>query len=188
MEETFLIVGLGNPGRRYEKTRHNVGFMVIDRLAAELGFQLKKGRGSYESGAGRWNDLSLVAAKPMTYMNNSGIAVAELFHYHRIELQRLLIISDDTELPFGRLRLRRKGSSGGHRGLESVIQHLKTNEFARLRIGIGAEFAKRDMADFVLSRFSKNEQEELEPILQKAVEAVLTFMRDGIDRAMNLYN
>jgi peptidyl-tRNA hydrolase, PTH1 family len=188
MSDTYLIVGLGNPGRRYEKTRHNAGFMVVDRLAAVLGAKFKKGRGVYEICDVRCNEASVLLAKPLTFMNNSGTAVAELVRYYQIDFSRLLVVLDEIELPFGRVRLRRQGNAGGHNGLSSIIQHLNTTSFARLRIGIGTEFAKRDMVDFVLSRFSRNEQEELDSVLATSVDAVLSFIRDGIDNAMNLYN
>lgn len=188
MSDTYLIVGLGNPGRQYDKTRHNAGFMVVDRLAQELGGKFKKGRGAYEISDGRWNEASVLLAKPLTFMNNSGMAVAELVRYYQIDISRLLIVSDEIDLTFGRIRLRPQGSAGGHNGLSSIIQYLNTTSFARLRIGIGTEFAKRDMVDFVLSRFSRNEQEELDPVLATSVGAVLSFIGDGIDTAMNLYN
>jgi len=188
VSDTYLIVGLGNPGRRYEKTRHNAGFMVVDHIAEMLGIQFKKGRGVYAICDGRWNEASILLAKPLTFMNNSGMAVAELVRYYQIDCSQLLVVLDEIELTFGRIRLRRQGSAGGHNGLSSIIQHLNTTSFARLRIGIGTEFAKRDMVDFVLSRFSRNEQKELDPVLATSVEAVLSFIRDGIDNAMNLYN
>ncbi|MDZ7314979.1 MAG: aminoacyl-tRNA hydrolase [candidate division KSB1 bacterium] len=187
MPSPFLIVGLGNPGRRYEKTRHNVGFMVVDRLAERWDVRFRK-LNSYELGEVLWKDERVFLAKPLTYMNNSGFAVSELVRYYRIELNRLLVILDDVELPFGRLRIRRQGSSGGHNGLDSIITQLGSKEFARLRIGIGNEYAKRDMVDFVLSPFSKNEQEELESVLIRAVEAVQVFIENGVDQAMNRFN
>lgn len=188
MAGTFMIIGLGNPGRQYEKTRHNAGFMAVDRVARELNGRFKKGRGLYEICDGRLNDHMVFLAKPLTFMNNSGTAAADLVRYYQIEFTHLLVIVDEIELPLGRIRLRRSGSAGGHNGLASIIRHLNTTDFARLRIGIGTEFAKRDMVDFVLSRFSKNEQEELDAVLDKCVQAVLTFIGDGIDKAMNLYN
>ncbi len=188
MSNKHLIVGLGNPGLKYRKTRHNIGFLVIDRLAKEKGARLKKGRGPYEIAEFQLDDRSVLLAKPLTFMNNSGQAVAELVNYFDIEFSHLLVILDEVELDFGRLRLRAQGSSGGHNGLGSIIQHLNTKLFARLRIGIGTEYAKKDMTKFVLSNFSRNEQKELDSILDQAVDAVLCFIRDGIDKAMNTYN
>ena len=188
MSETYLIVGLGNPGAEYAKTRHNIGFMVVDQLAAEQHVQFKKGRNSNEETRFQFNEKVILVAKPLTFMNNSGISVAGLLKYYDIALSRLLIVFDEVELPFGRLRLRKQGGSGGHNGLSSVIQHLNTKEFARLRIGIGTEYAKKDMTKFVLSNFSRNEQKELDTVLDTSVRAVLGFIRDGIDRTMNIFN
>lgn len=133
-------------------------------------------------------DNSAILIKPLTFMNNSGNAVAEVVNYYNIELSRLLVILDEIELSLGRLRLRAQGGSGGHNGLSSIIQNLNTKQFARLRIGIGTEYAKKDMTKFVLSNFTRNEQKELDTILDQAVDAVQTFMVDGIDKAMNRYN
>lgn len=188
MPDKFMIVGLGNPGRRYKKTRHNVGFMVIDRLADDQRVHLKKGRGTYEHGLWTYGGHSIILLKPLTFMNNSGIAVSEAVNYFNIELDRLLVVFDEIELPFGHLRLRRQGSSGGHNGLNSILQHLNTKMFARLRIGIGTEYAKKDMVNFVLSNFSRNEQKELDPVLDRSVEAIELFVDRGIDHAMNAVN
>ncbi len=183
-----LIVGLGNPGRKYKRTRHNLGFMVVDRLAEQKGLSYKKGRGAYETAGFVHNNQSIILAKPLTFMNNSGQAVAELVNYFDVDLSQLLIVFDDIELPFGRIRLRARGSSGGHNGLDSVLQHINTKNFARLRIGIGTEYAKRDMIKFVLSSFSRNEQKELDSIIDRSIDAILDFVEYGIDFTMNKYN
>ncbi len=183
----FLIVGLGNPGRKYMKTRHNIGFLVADECAARWAVKFRKGRGPYETAETQF-DEKVILAKPTTFMNNSGQAVIELMTYFNIAPEKTLIVYDDLDLPFGTLRLRAAGSAGGHNGLKSVIQHVNSKNLARLRIGIGTEFAKRDTTNFVLSRFSRNEQKELDSITSTAADAVEVFLRQGIDRAMNLFN
>ncbi|RLD14059.1 aminoacyl-tRNA hydrolase [candidate division KSB1 bacterium] len=188
MSSKYLLVGLGNPGLKYRKTRHNVGWIVIDRLAKQMGSRFKKGRGPYEITEISIDNNSVILIKPLTFMNNSGQAVAEVVNYYNIELSRLLVILDEIELSLGRLRLRAQGSSGGHNGLGSIIQHLNTKMFARLRIGIGTEFAKKDMTKFVLSNFTRNEQKELDIIIDQAVDAVRSFIADGVDKAMNTIN
>ena len=188
MSSKYLIVGLGNPGLKYRKTRHNIGWLAIDRLAIKMGARLKKGRGAYDIAEFTINNSAAILVKPLTFMNNSGQAVAEVVNYYNIDISRLLIILDEIELGVGRLRLRAQGSSGGHKGLGSIIQHLNTNLFARLRIGIGTEYAKKDMTKFVLSNFTRNEQKELDIILDQAVDAVQSFISDGIDKAMNTCN
>ena len=188
MSDRYLIAGLGNPGRKYQKTRHNIGFMTVDRLARSFHESFKKGKGPYQSCSIRSGDQVIICAQPMTFMNNSGMAVRELVHYFDIDLCRLLIIYDDADLLFGRIRMRKTGGAGGHNGVKSVIQHLNTKEFARLRIGIGSDIAKKDMINFVLSGFSKNEHKELDYILDKSVNAALCFVHDGIDTAMNQFN
>lgn len=188
MSSKYMLVGLGNPGLKYRKTRHNVGWLVIDRLAKQIGARFKKGRGPYEIAEISIDNNSVILIKPLTFMNNSGQAVAEVVNYYNIELSRLLVILDEIELSLGRLRLRAQGSSGGHNGLSSIIQHLNTKMFARLRIGIGTEYAKKDMTKFVLSNFSRNEQKELDIIINQAVDAARSFIADGIDKAMNTFN
>lgn len=183
-----MIIGLGNPGRKYRNTRHNVGFMTIDQMARSFHEKLKKGKGPYQSCKVIYRNQSIICAQPLTFMNNSGLAVRELVHYYDIDLSRLLVVYDDADLLFGHIRLRKTGGTGGHNGMKSVIQHLNTKEFARLRIGIGSDIAKKDMINFVLSGFSKNEQKELDFIIDESVNAALCFIRDGIDNAMNQCN
>jgi len=188
MSDKFLIVGLGNPGAEYEKTRHNIGFMVIDRIVQDVAVSLKKGRNAAVEASAQLAGQSIILAKPLTFMNNSGTAVASLVKYYDIELTRLLVVMDEVELPFGRLRIRMQGGSAGHNGMKSIIQHLNSQEFARLRIGIGTEYAKKDMTKFVLSNFSRNEQQELDLIVKASVDVVYSFIRDGIDKTMNTFN
>lgn len=190
MAERFLVAGLGNPGKRYAQTRHNAGFMVVDRLAEQFRISFKAGKGDYDvSEVARTSDAEreFFLLKPLTFMNESGIAVRHALEYFKIDLGKLLIVLDEFQLPFGKLRLRPQGSDGGHNGLASVIQHLGSQDFARLRIGVGREF-KGDSADFVLSRFSKNEQVELPAVIARAAEAALAFILHDMPRAMNDFN
>ena len=191
MSEKYLIAGLGNPGVRYAVTRHNVGFMVVDRLAERLNVGFRAGKGDYviaSSIQGMEMATDLLLLKPLTYMNNSGMAVRHAADYFRIDLARVLIVYDDFQLPLGKLRLRPGGSDGGHQGMASVIGHLGTEEVPRLRVGIGNQFEKGEMVDYVLSLFSKEEQEQLPATLDRAAEAVLGFAQDGIERAMSRFN
>lgn len=190
MAEKFLVAGLGNPGKRYAQTRHNVGFMAMDRLAEQFRISFKAGKGDYfvsdvaHTGDG---DREFILLKPQTFMNNSGIAVRHALDYFKVDLDKLLLILDEFQLPFGKLRLRAQGSDGGHNGLASVIQHLGSQDFARLRIGIGSE-AKGDSANFVLAKFSKSEQQELPALIARAAEAAVEFIRHDLPRAMNKFN
>lgn len=184
-----LIAGLGNPGREYAATRHNVGFMVIDRLARELGVVVEKKMFKALVGQGQLSEEKIVLAKPQTYMNLSGEAVGALLNWYKLTAADLVVIYDDLDLPPGRLRIRPGGGSGGHKGMQSIIQVLGTENFPRVRIGIGRP-ADPDFetADFVLSRFSPDEAEVIEKALDLAVEAVRSIVQDGVERAMNLYN
>jgi peptidyl-tRNA hydrolase, PTH1 family len=185
-----LIVGLGNPGSRYERTRHNAGFMVIDKLADELKIILRSGKGEYDIGNGSVDAERVSLVKPTTYMNNSGIAVREVAQFHKFDLKDVLIVCDDAALPVGTIRMRKSGSDGGQNGLKSVIFHLNSDQFPRLRIGIANEMMeKMDLADFVLSKFDKTESDTVLTALENSKNAVLDFIRSGdIDRCMNKYN
>jgi PTH1 family peptidyl-tRNA hydrolase len=178
-----LIVGLGNPGGDYAETRHNVGFMVLDRLAARAGaiFRAeKKWQAVVASTGNGW------LCKPQTYMNLSGESVSALGHYYKIEPSQVLVVLDDLALPLGRLRLREKGSAGGHNGLQSVIDHLGTNEVPRLRLGIGA--ASAEATGHVLGRFTAAERPVLEEAVARATDAIELAQTDGFPAAMNRYN
>ncbi len=183
----YLIVGLGNPGAEYERTRHNLGFMLIDKLAAEAGATVK--RGECRSLVGNVIESQRVLlAKPQTFMNLSGEAVGCLISKYELEPKTLVVISDDLALPFGSLRLRERGSAGGHNGLKSIIGALGTNEFVRLRIGIQPEHPLSDAKRFVLDEFSRTERESLPEILERAAEALRSVLRDGVAKAMSLHN
>ena len=185
-----LIVGLGNPGAEYEWTRHNLGFMLIDKLAAEADATIKRKECRSLVGSATIENERVRLVKPQTFMNLSGEAVACLLAKEEVNdvSQSLIVISDDLALPFGTIRLRERGSAGGHNGLKSIIGSIGTNEFMRLRIGIQPEHPINDAKAFVLDEFPKAQREEVEKILDKAADAVRTVLRDGIKQAMSVYN
>lgn len=186
----LLIVGLGNPGSEYEWTRHNLGFMLIDKLARESGTgPLRRLECQSLVGRAELEGATVELAKPQTYMNLSGDSVACLVKKRELNIaDQLLVISDDLALPFGRLRLRTRGSSGGQKGLGSIIQTLRTDEFIRLRIGIQPEHPVRNVANFVLEKFPQSTRDELEKVLDRSADALRAVIRDGIDKAMSAYN
>lgn len=184
----FLIVGLGNPGKRYEKTRHNLGFMVIDKLAQDMDLDLRAGEGEYLIATSSYKSKQVILAKPLTFMNLSGQAVADLVYKLSLPLSNLLIIIDDVNLPLGTLRLRKRGSDGGHKGLRSVIYHLNTEDFPRLRLGIGSQFLRGQIVEYVLSEFEPDEMEIVKEMVNRAKDAVLSFIDRGIDATMSEFN
>lgn len=184
----YLIIGLGNPGREYRDSRHNVGFMSVDRLCADIDIQVNRLQSKALIGTGRWQNRKIIIAKPQTYMNLSGQAVVQLLHFYKISLENLLVIHDDLDLPLGTLRMRPEGGPGGQKGLASIIQSLGTQKFARLRVGISRPPGKMDPADYVLQSFSKADQEILPEILKSAADAARTFILEGLQPAMNKYN
>ena len=185
-----LIVGLGNPGREYRDTRHNVGFMVIDEIARRHQLTLAMGPSQVPETfvAKKYGADALLVAKPLTFMNRSGDAVAALARYYDIAAGDLLVVVDEAALPFGRLRARARGSAGGHNGLKSVIERLGTTEFPRLRLGVGRGDLRRDLADHVLAKFEPDEYAELEGFITRAADAAEMFAVEGIDKVMNAYN
>src|SRR5919112_663521 len=185
----MLIVGLGNPGERYEWTRHNLGFMVVDLLARQAGAQVKRAEFRALVGRAELEGRVVELVKPQTYMNLSGESVACLLRKRAaLKPADVLVVSDDIALPFGSMRLRPSGSSGGQKGLKNIISALGTDQFPRLRVGIKPEHPVGDTAAFVLERFPKGQREEVEQILQRGAEALRAVIRDGIDKAMSLYN
>lgn len=184
----YLIVGLGNPGRRYKKTRHNIGFMVVDRILNASDCSLIKNDFYSEYAEINIDGKPVIIAKPQTFMNNSGEAVSELVHYFKIKRSQCLILYDDVDLLFGRIKIKGQGSSGGHNGLESIIQHLGTNRIARLRVGIGSEKAKKNMVKYVLSGFARKERKDLNNLLETSHNAVNSFIVEGLDKTMNIFN
>jgi PTH1 family peptidyl-tRNA hydrolase len=183
-----LIVGLGNPGRQYEGTRHNVGFEAVDLLARRHGLTWAAAPRGIDALSCKWNLTGAIVAKPLTFMNLSGGAIVGLLQFYKIELADLLVIVDEVQLEAGRIRLRPSGSAGGHNGLKSIIQSLGTEEFARLRIGVGRGDAQRDLADHVLSRVEPAEQPVIAEAIGRAADAAEVFVEEGIMSAMNRFN
>ena len=185
-----VIVGLGNPGREYRETRHNVGFMVVDELARRhhLTWAMAPGQLPETFVAKRFGEPSWLLAKPLTYMNRSGEAVGALARYYDIAPADVLIVVDEVQLPFTRLRARARGSAGGHNGLKSVIAGLGSTEFPRLRLGVGRGDGRRDLADHVLAKFEKGEQADLETFIARAADAAEMFAVADIGKVMNTYN
>ena len=185
----FLIVGLGNPGEKYEYTRHNAGFLTLDRLCVEENFKINKIK--YKSVIGEVNICShkCIAIKPQTFMNNSGEAVREAASFYKIPPERIIVIFDDISLPCGKLRIRRKGSDGGHNGIKSIIYHLGSDNFPRIKIGVGEKpHPDYDLADWVLSTFKKDEMEQFKNAVESACEAVRLITDGKTDVAMNKFN
>ena len=183
-----LVVGLGNPGRRYAHTRHNLGFRLLDRVADARGIRIGDDRCESLVGRGEWERETLVLAKPQTYMNHSGLAAAALLRRFRVQGEDLVVVYDDLDLPLGRLRVRCGGSAGGHRGLASILQHVAERDFVRLRLGIGRPPEGVDAVEYVLGRFSPEEQSALDEMLARAAEALETIILKGPVRAMEDYN
>lgn len=181
-----LIVGLGNPGSRYARTRHNVGFQCVDRLAEEYGWEFNRQQSKAMLASGLRGDLKVTLAKPMTYMNLSGHSVAPLAHFYRIEPQDILVICDELDLPLGRIRLRPAGGSAGQKGMSSIIESLGTDAFPRLRIGIGRP--RNEAVDHVLGRLSEADGIILSRVYDWAIDAVSVFFTEGIEAAMNEFN
>ncbi|HYX27687.1 MAG TPA: aminoacyl-tRNA hydrolase [Pyrinomonadaceae bacterium] len=184
----YLIVGLGNPGAEYERTRHNLGFMLINRLADESNAIVKRSECQSLIGNAVIENEPALLAKPQTFMNLSGDAVGCLTRKYEIETDSLIVISDDLALPFGSIRLRERGSAGGHNGLKSIIGASGTNEFTRLRIGIQPEHPINDAKRFVLDEFTRAEKESLPKLLERAAEALRAVLRDGVAKAMSRFN
>jgi PTH1 family peptidyl-tRNA hydrolase len=186
--ELYLIAGLGNPGAEYRHNRHNIGFMVIDSLAEAANIAVRRVEHRALVGKGSIERRRVLLVKPQTYMNDSGKAVASLLRFYKIPLEHLLVVHDDLDLPFGTLRLRPGGGTGGQRGMESIVSRLGTRDFARLRFGIGRPPGRMDPKDYVLHDFDSQEAAFLPEIRRTAVAAIRAFMTEGIQRAMNDFN
>jgi PTH1 family peptidyl-tRNA hydrolase len=193
--ETFLIVGLGNPGREYRKTRHNVGFMLLDQLAVKMHVRFMRLQSksliavaTIDSQILNIDSYKIILAKPQTFMNLSGRSVQGLLHFYKLPLTNLLVVHDDLDLPLGSIRIRPDGGSAGQKGMKSILEQLGTDEFARLRLGIGRPPGQIQAPDFVLQDFSNADLAIIQETLSRAVEAVLTFVSEGMDAAMNKYN
>lgn len=183
-----VIVGLGNPGQKYAGTRHNIGYELVDQLADQLSVRMGPGKGPFHIGDTHYHREKVILVKPTTYMNVSGDAVVQVLNWYKLEPSDCLVCYDDLNLDVGSIRLRPKGSAGGHNGIKDIIQKLGTDKFPRLRIGIGNDFRQGNQVDFVLSKFSKTERETIEETLRRAADAVLSYVDHGIDTAMNDYN
>ena len=185
----FLIVGLGNPDRRYEKTRHNVGFDTIDAIADRYGIPVKDKKHKALCGTGVINGTKVMLAKPQTYMNLSGESVAEILQFYKLDPDsRMLVIFDDISLDPGNLRIRKKGSAGGHNGIKNIIACTGTQGFIRIKIGVGQKPAGWDLADFVLSRFEEEDRKRVDAAIADAVDAAVLMIQGQADEAMNRYN
>lgn len=185
----YLIVGLGNPGLEYETTRHNAGFLALDVMQSKLNFQIKKIKFKSLVGECTVGDKKAIVIKPQTFMNNSGEAVRECAAFYKIPVENIIVLYDDISLDVGKMRIRRKGSAGGHNGIKSIIYHLGSDNFPRVKIGVGKKpHPEYDLAAWVLSNFTKDEQLVLEKTLPDAVEAAEMIMQGKTDRAMNLFN
>ncbi len=193
----MLIVGLGNPGAKYKSTRHNIGFMAVDYLAEANGIRFTKDTFKSQWGSAVILGRELILAKPVTFMNLSGVAVRSLSDYFHIEPKDIVVIYDDIDLEFGILRIRAKGGSGGHKGMESIIEHLGTKDFPRIRLGIGRPEMQGqgsrvkgqvEVADYVLSNFKPDEKDVLKQMLDRTNEAVDVILKDGVEKAMNKFN
>lgn len=186
---SWLIVGLGNPGGKYEGTRHNVGFMVVDQLADRGRFSVTRVKHHALTASAEIGGQGALVMKPTTYMNLSGEAVGEAARFYKLDPARVLIISDDVDLPLGKLRIRTGGSAGGHNGLKSIIQHLGSDQFPRLKVGVGGKpHPDYDMADWVLSKIQGEDEKVMGETLKRAADAVECLLRDGPQKAMNRFN
>ena len=190
MDQYYVIAGLGNPGTKYEGSRHNVGFAVIDALVDRYRLYDAERFGKCLMARGRIEGKKVILMKPMTYMNLSGEAIRQVADFYKIDVEdHLLVISDDIDLETGRLRIRKKGSAGGHNGLKNIISHLGTDAFTRIRVGVGAKpHPDYDLADFVLGHFTAEERKIMEEAENKAADAAVCFLTDGPDLAMNRFN
>lgn len=182
------IIGLGNPGKDYQRTRHNVGFMSVDKIAKDLNIELNKIKFKSVYADTNYKGEKVLLVKPQTFMNRSGEAVRELVNFYKLDPKDIIVIYDDVDIEFGEIRVRMKGSSGGHNGMKSIISQINSEDFSRIRIGVGTKHEAQNLANFVLSAFSKEELEDIEIATKNAGEAALTFVSQGIDKAMNSYN
>lgn len=187
-ESSYLLIGLGNPGREYQNNRHNFGFMFIDRLAVRLGARGLKVQSKAIVTSITYEDRRLILAKPQTYMNLSGQSAQGLLNFYKLPMENMLIAYDDLDIPFGTIRMRPGGGPGGQKGVASTIERLGTRDFARLRLGIGRPPGRMDPSAYVLQDFSREETKILSELLDRAADAALEFVLNGLDKAMNKYN
>lgn len=184
----YIIAGLGNPTKEYDKTRHNAGFGVVDELAERYNIDIGERKHRALCGKGVIEGHKVLLVKPQTFMNLSGESVWAVVDYYKIRPEELIVIYDDISLAPGQLRIRRKGSAGGHNGIKNIIAHLGTQEFSRIKVGVGEKPPRMDLKDYVLSRFSKGEQEQMDQAFKEAAQAAVMMMTEGVDKAMNHFN
>lgn len=184
----YIIAGLGNPTKEYDKTRHNVGFLAIDALADQYHIDVSEKKHKALCGRGAIEGQKVVLMKPQTFMNLSGESIRAAVDFYKVDPEDIIIIYDDISLEPGQLRIRLKGSAGGHNGIKNIIAHLGTQEFPRIKVGIGAKPPRMDLADYVLSRFSRGEQKLMDDAFKEAADAAVMMMTDGPERAMNHFN
>lgn len=183
----WMIVGLGNPGKKYSRSRHNIGFMVVEEIAKRYGIEFKEENGEYRIGKGLIDSEEVLLLEPLLYMNRSGIAVKDAMNKFNIPLENLVVVHDDIDMMTGKLRIKRRGSSGGHRGVESIIQSISSKDLVRLKIGIGREEGISE-EDYVLRRFRRDEIVLVKKAIERASDAVISILLDGLDKAMNTFN
>lgn len=188
LEDLFVVIGLGNPGKRFENTRHNVGFDAIDRLSLKHKIAVTKVKHKAVIGDGFIGDKKVLLVKPQTFMNLSGESVREIIEWYKVSVKNIIIIYDDIDLPVGKLRIRPKGSAGTHNGMRSVIYQIESDDFPRIRIGVNKPPQGWDLADFVLSKFSPDERKNVDMAIENAAEAVEVILKSGVDNAMNRFN
>ncbi len=184
----YVVVGLGNPGNKYENTRHNVGFDALDYLASRNNIQVNKIKFKSLCGEGRIGDEKVILLKPQTYMNNSGVAVLDIYNFYKLPIENIIVIVDDVDIEFATIRIKRKGSGGTHNGLKSIIYQLGSEKFPRVKVGVGNPCGEQDLANYVLGKFSQNERKYVNKAIKKAVLGVETIIIEGIDEAMNQFN
>lgn len=184
----YFIVGLGNPGKQYENTRHNIGFLTIDYLANKHNINVKKSKFKSLFGQGEISGQKVMLVKPQTYMNNSGEAIRELMNFYKFKEDELIVIVDDIDIDFGKIRIKQKGSAGTHNGMKSIIYQLQFDTFPRIKVAVGKKPEYMDLANFVLSGFSEREIEIIREEIKLSSEAVETILENGIDKAMNKFN
>ncbi|MHB8513711.1 MAG: aminoacyl-tRNA hydrolase [Actinomycetota bacterium] len=188
MEDAWLVAGLGNPGAEFERNRHNIGFRILDELAHRASSKFKRGKHSSQLAEAKADEARLILVKPQTFMNESGRSVAPLAKYYKVPLERVIVVHDEIDLPFGELRAKIGGGAAGHNGIRSITQSFSSPEFIRLRCGVGRPVGSRQAAGHVLANFSKKEEGELPSLIDAAADAVLLIVHEGVERAQNKIN
>lgn len=184
----YIVVGLGNPGLKYENNRHNIGFKIIDKIAENYNVNINKSKFKSQYNEIRIGSKKVLLIKPQTYMNNSGEAIKEIKSFFSVETENIIVIHDDIDLDYGRIKVKKNGGSGTHNGLRSILNHIKEKDFPRVRVGVGKPIEHIDLADYVLGNFNKDEVKILEKILDESIEIVESIVKDGVDIAMNKHN